>query len=127
MGCSLVTIFEVLHHIILIFLRTGVKSVNRIHKTIRCVPRSAQHPSGSDRPSGLTMAAFMQMGSNLNIVGGIPKLEPSAGILTPSKAALLIKNQHLAKTSQVQRTESQVAVRPNMSRRDSDLSRRGSF
>ena len=130
MGCSLVTIFEVLHHVILIFLRTGVKSVNRIHKTIRCVPRpaaAAGQSSGGDRPSGLTMAAFMQMGSNLNIVGGIPKMEPSAGILTPSKAALLIKNQHLAKTSQVQRTESQVAVRPNMSRRDSDLSRRGSF
>ena len=72
MGCSLVTIFEVLHHIILIFLRTGVKSVNRIHKTIRCVPRpqgaaGAGQNSGGERPSGLTMAAFMQMGSNLNI------------------------------------------------------------
>ncbi len=39
MGCSLVTLFEVLHHIILIFLRTSVKSVSRIHKTIRCAPR----------------------------------------------------------------------------------------
>jgi len=69
MGCSLVTIFEVLHHIILIFLRTGVKSVNRIHKSIRCVPRPATHQPGPNGPSGLTMAAFMQMGSNLNIVG----------------------------------------------------------
>ena len=62
-------------------------------------------------------------------MGGVPKMEPTAGILTPSKAALLIKNQHLAKnSSQVQRTESQVAVRQNLSRRDSeDLSRRGSF
>lgn len=39
MGCSLVTIFEVLHHVILIFLRTSVKSVSRIHKTIRCAPK----------------------------------------------------------------------------------------
>jgi len=29
MGCSLVTIFEVLHHIILMFLRTSAKGVSR--------------------------------------------------------------------------------------------------
>ncbi len=35
MGCSLVTLFEVLHHILLIFLNTGRKSVNKIQRTIR--------------------------------------------------------------------------------------------
>ena len=35
MGCSLVTLFEVAHHILLIFLKTGKRSVNRIQKTIR--------------------------------------------------------------------------------------------
>ena len=66
MGCSLVTIFEVLHHIILIFLRTSVKSVNRIHKTIRCAPRNEA------TPSGITMAAFMQLGSNINVFAPNP-------------------------------------------------------
>ena len=71
MGCSLVTIFEVLHHIILIFLRTSVKSVNRIHKTIRCAPRNEA------TPSGITMAAFMQLGSNINVFA------PNPGKSTP--------------------------------------------
>ena len=66
MGCSLVTIFEVLHHIVLIFLRTSVKSVNRIHKTIRCAPRT------DEPPSGITMAAFMQLGSNINVFAPNP-------------------------------------------------------
>jgi hypothetical protein len=66
MGCSLVTIFEVLHHIVLIFLRTSVKSVNRIHKTIRCAPRT------DEPPSGVTMAAFMQLGSNINVFAPNP-------------------------------------------------------
>ncbi len=35
MGCSLVTLFEVLHHVLLIFLNTGRKSVNKIQKTIQ--------------------------------------------------------------------------------------------
>ena len=35
MGCSLVTIFEVGHHVLLIFLKTGKKSVSRIQKTIK--------------------------------------------------------------------------------------------
>lgn len=35
MGCSLVTIFEVGHHVVLIFLKTGKKSVSRIQKTIK--------------------------------------------------------------------------------------------
>ncbi|CAB4060794.1 ASICN [Lepeophtheirus salmonis] len=35
MGCSLVTIFEILHHIILIFLKTGAKSISTVRKTIR--------------------------------------------------------------------------------------------
>ena len=87
MGCSLVTIFEVLHHLILIFLRTGVKSVNRIHKTIRCVPRPNE--GSASEPSGLTMAAFMQMGLQ-------PQAPMNSDILTPSQAALLIKNQHSA-------------------------------
>ena len=66
MGCSLVTIFEVLHHIVLIFLRTSVKSVHRIHKTIRCAPRT------DEPPSGITMAAFMQLGSNINVFAPNP-------------------------------------------------------
>ena len=57
MGCSLVTVFEVLHHIVLIFLKTSVKSVNRIHRTIRCVPESNNQVS-----SGVTLAALMQLG-----------------------------------------------------------------
>ena len=130
MGCSLVTIFEVLHHLILIFLRTGVKSVNRIHKTIRCVPRSNQDnaQAANSEPSGLTMAAFMQMGSNLNIFGGVPPMD-HADILTPSKAALLIKNQqhddaNLA-NQDLARTESEVAVRAATVPDAED--RRGSF
>ena len=35
MGCSLVTIFEVCHHVLLIFLKTGKKSVSRIQKTMK--------------------------------------------------------------------------------------------
>lgn len=95
MGCSLVTIFEVLHHVILIFLRTSVNSVTRIHQTIRCAPREAT------TPSGLTMAAFMQLGSNMNIFAPItPPVaagtanETLNGILTPTKAALLLRNRH---------------------------------
>ena len=38
MGCSLVTIFEVLHHVVLVFLRTSAKGVSRIHRTMRCHP-----------------------------------------------------------------------------------------
>ena len=61
MGCSLVTVFEVLHHIVLIFLKTSVKSVSRIHRTIRCVPESTNQVS-----SGVTLAAMMQLGSNIS-------------------------------------------------------------
>ena len=98
MGCSLVTIFEVLHHIILIFLRTSVKSVSRIHKTIRCAPRN------DATPSGVTMAAFMQLGSNINVFAPNPApeipsttaqmLEENGGVLTPTKAALLLTNRN---------------------------------
>ena len=100
MGCSLVTIFEVLHHIILIFLRTSVKSVSRIHKTIRCAPRN------DTTPSGVTMAAFMQLGSNMNVFAPNPApeipsnsvtaqmLEENGGVLTPTKAALLLTNRN---------------------------------
>ncbi|CAB4055949.1 unnamed protein product [Lepeophtheirus salmonis] len=35
MGCSLVTLFEVFHHILLLFLKTGSKSFVRIRKTFR--------------------------------------------------------------------------------------------
>ena len=49
MGCSLVTIFEVLHHVILIFLRTSARGVYRIHRTMRCYspnkPQQRQVPN----------------------------------------------------------------------------------
>ena len=35
MGCSLVTVFEILHHLIIVFLRTGKKSINTLNKTIQ--------------------------------------------------------------------------------------------
>jgi len=35
MGCSLVTLFEVLHHVVLIFLKTGKRSVSKIQRTIK--------------------------------------------------------------------------------------------
>jgi hypothetical protein len=41
MGCSLVTLFEVGHHVLLIFLKTGKKSVNKIQRTIRNGSRSS--------------------------------------------------------------------------------------
>ena len=108
MGCSLVTIFEVLHHLILIFLRTGVKSVNRIHKTIRCVPRPNE--GSASEPSGLTMAAFMQMGLQ-------PQAPMNSDILTPSQAALLIKNQHSAVANpdleRIESQESPLSIRNN--------------
>ena len=37
MGCSLVTLFEVLHHVCLIFLMTGKKSVSKLQKTLNQV------------------------------------------------------------------------------------------
>ena len=49
MGCSLVTIFEVLHHVILIFLRTSARGVYRIHRTMKCYspnkPQQRQVPN----------------------------------------------------------------------------------
>jgi hypothetical protein len=64
MGCSLVTVFEVLHHIVLIFLRSSVKSVTKFHRTIRSsVPASQTHV-----PSGVTIAALMQVGSTLHML-----------------------------------------------------------
>ena len=49
MGCSLVTIFEVLHHVILMFLRTSARGVYRIHRTMRCYspnkPQQRQVPN----------------------------------------------------------------------------------
>merc|ERR1719361_124278 len=38
MGCSLVTIFEVLHHVTLILLRTSAKGVSKISKVVASSP-----------------------------------------------------------------------------------------
>ena len=35
MGCSMVTLFEVAHHILLIFLKTGKRSVDKLTETYR--------------------------------------------------------------------------------------------
>ena len=86
MGCSLVTIFEVLHHI---FLRTSVKSVNRIHKTIRCAPRT------DEPPSGITMAAFMQLGSNINVFAPNPGMYFGFFFTVLLKHFFLVLNSHL--------------------------------
>lgn len=81
MGCSLVTIFEVLHHIVLIFLRTSVKSVNKIHRQIR----TNQEPA-----TGMTVAALMQLGSNINIISLVNGVQHTQTV-TPRQAALLVK------------------------------------
>ena len=88
MGCSLVTVFEVLHHIVLIFLKTSVKSVSRIHRTIRCVPESTNQVS-----SGVTLAAMMQLGSNISTFTNIqpqeskPQLSDGGVITQPQNNA----------------------------------------
>ena len=94
MGCSLVTVFEVLHHIVLIFLRTSVRSVSRIHKTIRCAPGYSgsirgQRQQQSETPSGLTMAAFMQIGSNMNFLNGSGPIQGMNGSNSPITAAIV--------------------------------------
>ena len=107
MGCSLVTVFEVLHHIVLIFLRTSVKSVTKIHRTIRANPEAS-----SDVRSGVTMAALLQMGSNMNLFslagsevgpGGIAMLPGGSGVpLTPARAAILIQDAREKASSMTQ-------------------------
>jgi hypothetical protein len=34
MGCSLVTIFEILHHVVICFVRTGVRSLTTMRRTL---------------------------------------------------------------------------------------------
>jgi hypothetical protein len=51
-----VTIFEVLHHVILIFLRTSARGVVRIHRTMRC--HSPNKPQVSIRVAGFSVKKF---------------------------------------------------------------------
>jgi hypothetical protein len=38
MGCSLVTVFEILHHLLLLFFLTGKRSISTFQKTVRQLP-----------------------------------------------------------------------------------------
>ena len=87
MGCSLVTVFEVLHHIVLIFLKTSVKSVSRIHRTIRCVPESTNQVS-----SGVTLAAMMQLGSNISTFTNIQPQESQPSQLSADGNIMQLQN-----------------------------------
>lgn len=47
MGCSLVTVFEVLHHFLLLFLKTGKRSVSKIQRTMRLASFNVNEPASS--------------------------------------------------------------------------------
>ncbi|TRY76324.1 hypothetical protein TCAL_15908 [Tigriopus californicus] len=49
MGCSLVTVFEVLHHFLLLFLKTGKRSVSKIQRTMRLASFNVNEPASSRR------------------------------------------------------------------------------
>ena len=100
MGCSLVTVFEVLHHIVLIFLKTSVKSVSRIHRTIRCVPEN-------QASSGVTLAALMQTTNLANLTTLNTNFEnqelnnSETSPLTPNRAAIMLKNNQCGSSNGV--------------------------
>ena len=62
MGCSLVTLFEVLHHVLLMFLKTGKRSVSRIQRTmglgVSPTPSDLVLSSPNQRRKTLTVDTF---------------------------------------------------------------------
>lgn len=51
MGCSLVTIFEIVHHVIMLFLHTGRTSVSKINRSVKTGKSSGQGGDGGGRGS----------------------------------------------------------------------------
>ena len=71
----------------LIFLKTSVKSVSRIHRTIRCVPESTNQVS-----SGVTLAAMMQLGSNISTFTNIQPQESQPSQLSADGNIMQLQN-----------------------------------